>query len=298
MPPSNCECSFARLYENGLSPKAAALRDFRGRFPEKSVSNGAAEWRYRVIGTAGPTLLAVPGGELINDLGFEFALAMSSGCRIVYPAYPRVNSIEELASGLGAILDAERIGQAAILGASFGGAVAQVFLRRYPERVSHLILSNTGVPLRSLVPSLRIFCWIFKALPWSATARLFRRFMPRVLDPAGSDPGFWKAYLDELLFRGIAKADLLANFRIQLDYHRRFHFTPQDLENWQGKVLIAESDTDVIGPRRRQALRQTYPSAEVYTFHNAGHAPMFSRFDEYLAIVRRFLDCENAMDAS
>jgi pimeloyl-ACP methyl ester carboxylesterase len=38
----------------------------------------------------------------------------------------------------------------AILGASFGGAVAQVFVRRYPDRVSELILSNTGVPLKYL----------------------------------------------------------------------------------------------------------------------------------------------------
>jgi hypothetical protein len=50
----------------------------------------------------------------------------------------------------------------------------------------------------------------------------------------------------------------------------------------------------VIGPRRRQALRQTYPSAEVHTFHNGGHATMFLCFDEYLAMVKRFLDCETA----
>jgi len=116
--------------------------------------------------------------------------------------------------------------------------------------------------------------------------------MPKVLDPAGGDRTFWSAYVDELLSMRIAKADMLANFRIQLDYHRRFHFTPDDLGNWHGKILIAESDTDVIGPRRRRALRQTYPNAEVYTFHNGGHATMFLRFNEFLAMVKRFLDCE------
>jgi pimeloyl-ACP methyl ester carboxylesterase len=282
----------AQFYGNVLTPKAAALADFRRRFPEKTFRDGAVEWRYRVIGSAAPALLAIPGGELVNDLGFEFALAMSGCCRIVYPAYPRVDSIEQLAGGLRAILDAEKISQTAILGASFGGALAQVFVRKYPERISHLILSNCGVPLRYLVPSVRVFSWIAEALPWSATAALLRRSMPRALAATGEDRAFWSAYFDELFSIRITKADLLANLRIQLDYHRRFHFTPRDLEDWKGKILIAESDTDVISPRRRQALRQTYPNALVHTYQNGGHATMFLCFDEYLAMVKQFLDTE------
>jgi pimeloyl-ACP methyl ester carboxylesterase len=295
---SDSEENFARFYGSLLSPKAADLADFRRRFPEKVLQNGAAEWRYRVIGTASPVLLAIPGGELVNDLGFEFALAMSGCCRVVYPAYPRVASMEELASGLAAILDAEKIDQAAILGASFGGALAQVFVRKYPQRISHLILSNCGVPLRSLVLSVRIFNGIFRTLPWSIFSALLPRSMSEALDPAGKDRDFWKAYFHEMLSMRVSKADMLANFRIQVDYHRRFHFTPNDLADWQGKVLIAESDTDVIGPRRRQALRETYPNAEVHTYHNGGHTTMFARFDEYLAMVKRFLNCEAATEAS
>jgi pimeloyl-ACP methyl ester carboxylesterase len=288
------EEDYARFYGNVVSPKAAALAEFRRSFPEKVIRDSAHQWRYRVIGSDALTLLALPGGELVNDLGFEFALAMRGCCRIVYPAYPRVDSMEELASGLAAILDAEEIGQAAILGASFGGALAQVFVRKYPRRISHLMLSNCGVPLRYLEPSLRLFNGIFRILPWSVFSALLPWSMSDVLDPAGKDRDFWKAYLDEMLSTRIAKADMLANFRIQLAYHRRYHFTPSDLAEWQGNILIAESDTDVIGPRRRRALRETYPSAEVHTFHNGGHATMFLRFDEYLAMVKRFLDGSSA----
>jgi hypothetical protein len=52
---------------------------------------------------------------------------------------------------------------------------------------------------------------------------------------------------------------------------------------------IAESDTDVIGPRRRKALLGTYPQAKAHTFHNAGHAPLFTRDAEYLRMVQDFL---------
>lgn len=167
----------------GSSAKSAALQDFR-RFPEKAIRAGTAERRYRVLGTATRALLAIPGGELVNDLGFEFALAISDTHRVVYPAYPRVSSIEELADGLCTILDAEEIEQAAILGASFGGAVAQVCVRRHPGRISALILSNTGVPLRYLARSVRISGLIARALPWPVTIGLLRKPLIKMIDPA------------------------------------------------------------------------------------------------------------------
>jgi pimeloyl-ACP methyl ester carboxylesterase len=230
------------------SAKFAALQDFRTRFAEKVIRVGTAEWSYRVIGTAAQTLLAIPGGELVNDLGFEFALAISDACRVVYPAYPRVTTIEELADGLCAILDAEKIEQAAVLGASFGGSVAQVCVRRHPDRISALILSNTSVPLRHLAPAKRLLELIFRALPWFVTTNLFRKVILKVADPNGVATTFWATYADEMLSSRLTKADVVANCRVQHDYYRRFHFTPEDLKSWRGRILIAT-------PRRRCAAQ-------------------------------------------
>jgi len=53
--------------------------------------------------------------------------------------------------------------------------------------------------------------------------------------------------------------------------------------------LIAESETDIIGPQRRMALRDTYPSARIHTYRNAGHASLFTCFKEYVSTVRTFV---------
>jgi pimeloyl-ACP methyl ester carboxylesterase len=264
--------------------KQATLDRFRA-IPQKCCG----EWRYRVFGTGVRTILLIPGGELVNDLGFEFALAMSEDYRMVYPAYPHASSIEELADGLHAMLDAEGIGQIAILGASFGGAVAQVFVRRHPDRVSELILSNTGIPLQRLALPVRLTYWSAKAMSWKLISRLLSKPILKTVNQSVVDREFWIGYLDELFSRRLTKADILSNMRIQYSYHSRFHFTPQDLKNWNGRVLIAESDTDIIGPRRRELLRETYPKAKVHRFHDAGHAPMFTQFDKYLQVVKDFL---------
>jgi pimeloyl-ACP methyl ester carboxylesterase len=265
--------------------KQTALERFRA-IPEKTCG----EWRYRDFGAGTRTFLALPGGELVNDLGFEFALAIGETHRVIYPAYPRTSSIEELADGLRAILDAERIVAVAVLGASFGGAVAQVFVRRHPARVTALILSNTGVPLQYLALPIRVTYWTAKAMPWEWISKLLRKPLLKTVDQSGTDHAFWARYLDELFSTRLTKADMLSNTLNQHDYHCRFRFMPEDLKGWRGRVLIVESDNDVIGPRRREALRRTYPQAQVHTFHKAGHAPLFTRYDEYLRIVREFLE--------
>jgi pimeloyl-ACP methyl ester carboxylesterase len=271
-----------------FTSKQATFDRFRA-IPQKLCG----EWQYRVLGTGSRTLLLIPGGELVNDLGFEFALTMSEERRVIYPAYPRASSIEQLADGLEPVLDAEGVVQVTILGASFGGAVAQVFVRRHRDRVSALILSNTGVPLQRLAAPVRLTYWIAKAMPWKWMVTLLRKSMLKAVNQSVVDRTFWIGYLDELFSKRLTKADLLSNMLVQYAYHSQFRFTPEDLERWNGRVLIAESDTDIIGPQRRELLRETYPAAKVHTFHSAGHAPMFSQPRLYLDVVKDFLDQES-----
>ncbi|MFZ1087634.1 MAG: hypothetical protein WAN35_21955, partial [Terracidiphilus sp.] len=58
-------------------------------------------------------------------------------------------------------------------------------------------------------------------LPWSRS---------EFLDPASNDHASGRPNLREMLSTRIIKADMLANFRVQRDFHRHYHFTPRDLE--------------------------------------------------------------------
>jgi pimeloyl-ACP methyl ester carboxylesterase len=171
---------FGEYYGGVSNAMVEELRTFRTLCPEQVLAVGPQEWRYRTVGVASPALLLIPGGELVNDLGFRFAMAISnSSYRLVYPSYPRVSSIEDLADGLVAILDAENIDRAVILGASFGGAVTQVLVRKYPSRINAMILSNTGVPLRRLIPAVWTTLSMVRMLPWSTLGRLLKGTMTK-----------------------------------------------------------------------------------------------------------------------
>lgn len=265
------------------------LREFRAKYPNKTLTLPGAEWKYRLCGTGDHSLLVLPGGELVNDMGFDLVAALTPRFRILYPAYPRARSLDELADGVAGILDAEKIPHIWVLGASFGGAVAQCMVRRHPGRIERLILSNTGVPLAYLVRGRKIANALLGSLPWPVLRALMSRSVMKLLGAPAAELPFWRAYTQELFAAQLSKEDVMANLRIQLDYHLRYRFAPADLASWPGKVFVIESDNDIFNAERRKALRDTYPQAPVYTFHGAGHAPAFSRAGEYLDVLGRFL---------
>lgn len=266
------------------------LRAFRAIYPNKSLTCGGRQWQYRVCGEGARTLLLLPGGELVNDLGFDLADALARRFRVVYPAYPRADALADLADGIDAILTAENAPSVWVIGTSFGGAVAQCMVRRHPERIARLILSNTGVPLAHLARTRKIVNATLATIPWPALRVLLARSLTKALGAPVDEMPFWRAYLKELFGARLTKAEVLSNLANQLEYHARYRFTPDDLAGWPGKIFIIESDNDIFSPERRKALRDTYPQAPVYTFHGGGHAPAISRAAEYLEVLDRFLE--------
>src|SRR5579871_6210630 len=170
------------------------LRAFRERYPEKTLKAGGAEWHYRTGGRGTEPLLLLPGGELVNDLGFDLAVALGARFRILYPACPIARTLDDLADGIASILDAEGIRQMIVLGASFGGAVSQCMVRRHPDRISRLILSNTGVPLAHLVRGRKIANAALSAIPWPALRGLMAKSILKLLNAPAEEMAFWRQY--------------------------------------------------------------------------------------------------------
>jgi pimeloyl-ACP methyl ester carboxylesterase len=99
--------------------------------------------------------------------------------------------------------------------------------------------------------------------------------------------------LDELLETRLTKADLVSALAEMQDYDTHHRFTPLDLADWPGRVLLIESAHDeAFSPAARAALRALYPRARVLTFGGSGHAVMVTDPAEYIAAVKEFLDQE------
>jgi pimeloyl-ACP methyl ester carboxylesterase len=213
--------------------------------------------------------------------------------RVIAPDYPHVSTAAQLLDGLAGVLDAEGVRSAHVLGPSYGGLVAQCFVRRHPERVKTLILANTAVPPRRLLWLARVFLALLPLVPVGWLRALRERTLARAFSGVPSVPEedqvFWRDYQHGLVSR-LTKEDLRSMGLLGIDLVRSFRFEPGDLASWPGRVLILESDEDIVTPEQRAELRQTYPQARVHTFRGAGHTPWMSHREEYLSIIKAFLD--------
>ncbi len=278
----------------GLSRRAGRAGGASARLPSGAPppadGDRWAEWSYLRGGQGEETLLLLPGGERIGDLGFTLVEAFEPQRRVLYLSYPPLPTMRALVDGLAQLLDAQGIAQVTLVGPSFGGDVAQVFVRVYPERVKQLVLANTGVPDPRIG---RLTSGMMRAValaPIEMLRAMIQPVLARALTSQESERVYWRAALAELC-RSLTKADILASFADTVDCRVNYAFSPEDLRDWPGRILILESDDDPgARPTMRAALRALYPQAQVHTFHGAGHTPFLSQPDEYLAVVGGFLD--------
>jgi pimeloyl-ACP methyl ester carboxylesterase len=271
------------------------LRAFRATHPLKHIAVAGVGWDYLASGEGDQALLLLPGGAMVGEAGFTRISAFEERYRVIAPDYPQESDATRLLDGLAGVVDTEGVHAAHVLGPSYGGLVAQCFVRRHPGRVKTLILANTLVPPQSLLWLSKVFLTLLPFVPvgWLRTFRertLARAFssVPSVLE---EDQAFWHGYQHGLVSR-LSKAELRDMYRLGIDLMQSFRFEPGDLASWPGRVLILESDQDVVTPEQRAELRRCYPRAEVHTFRGAGHTPWMSHREEYLSVIKEFLDQE------
>lgn len=280
---------FNTLYRNVPQKQRELLRQFRSSHPYNHLIIDGVTWEYIFCGTGEPLVL-LPGGSFrFGETWFQLITAFENEYTIVSPTYPAVPTMAERVNGILSILKAEKIDNIHMLGWSLGGWTAQCFVRQYPDTVKTLILSNTSGPSGMSEKHLRIAPFLIGAYP----TRLFRFGLKMrlltLLNVSGSEREFWKAFFEEIALR-TTKEDLINERKAMLDFVTNYQFSKDDLAQWPGRILIVESDNDsAFNKCAREELKTLYPHAQVHTFRNAGHSPVYDNSEVYISLVRDFL---------
>jgi pimeloyl-ACP methyl ester carboxylesterase len=153
---------------------AAAARDvFRAAAPVRRLQYGGVQWQYRVAGNGDRGLL-LPGAVGDGDAYLTLAPPLASTDTLIAIAYPAVDSLTALLDGLRDILDREGAESTDVLGGSFGGLLAQAFLRRFPQRTRRVVLSATGAAKPERAASSEKWSRVVGGLPLGVSRTLLR----------------------------------------------------------------------------------------------------------------------------
>jgi pimeloyl-ACP methyl ester carboxylesterase len=266
------------------------LEAFRRTHPYKEIQVAGKTWRY-IIGGQGERVVLLLPGSLVPDLFFVPIEALEHDSRVIVPAYAAVSTMAELVAGVAAILDAEGVERADVIGSSFGGYIAQCFVRAHAARVERLILAETGVRhFVSWAPSIWLLARLISILPSRAVRFLMWRLWSTLFTPPASQRDFWRELIRDILTMQLTKANFVSETDILADFSAHYHFRSGDLAAWPGAILILESERDeAFSPAHRAATRAVYPQARVHTIRHATHSAIATHTGEYIRIMREFL---------
>src|SRR5882724_262236 len=197
---SQKSAAFDEIYAKVLPEQVARLKDFRLTHPYKQLTIGDTKWEYISCGQGEQTLLLLPGALSVGESTFPFIEAFENEYRIIAPSYALSLTMTGLCRGLAHILESEGLNQAHVFGGSYGGLVAQYFVRQYPSKVRSLILSHTFVLTPKFAKPLWIAGKLFRAFPQKLFAPILRLRLNKMLVStlrAANHPEteFWRATL-------------------------------------------------------------------------------------------------------
>lgn len=267
---------------------------FRETHQPKSIVFQGHEWQYLDCGSGEQVLVLLPGGTRRPSLGPGLITDLEDDFRIIAPYYPNTSSFGSLANGVHAILEHEGIKKVQVFGSSFGGLVAQVFVKMHPEYVTHLVIGNTATSVENPEYEAQMDATVstIKETPEEVVLEQVRNMLIGLTTGTSPEDALWTAMLNEIFARGwITKQEVVHHYEGLIDFQKNHRVSPETLEKWGGNMLIIRSDDDpAVDKIGSEALSTVYPKARIHTFHGAGHSPYTTNRDEYLSLIREALE--------
>lgn len=285
---------FDRIYRKVPEPQRERLRRFRRAHPRQTRVIDGVVWEYHDAGEGDRPLLLLSGGTRGSDTSFRLVEAFERHTRVIAVGWPRITDVDPMLDGLVELMRQLGAPVFDVLGASVGGLVAQALLRRHPESIGRVVLSNTGcneprAQADLITERLEFASGKLALVPNFALQRLVAAQMQRLATYfPGTETAFWQAFFTERSQLD-DKEDLLAFFHL-LRRFTEIELPPLTEDQVPAAMLLLQSDDDVaMTPPLRAALRKRYPQAENHTFHQAGHMASLTHGAAYERVVLEFL---------
>ena len=195
--------------------------------------------------------------------------------------------ISNMARDVGGLLDHLEIPRANVLGYSMGGAIAQEFVRQFPDRVLALALCATmcGGP-RAVYASPSVVR-VMRELDGLKPEEIARRIWSVTYSPGYLENH--RELAEDQMRREIAAPTPLHAADLQYQAFAEFDCS-RALPNIQATTLVLTGDLDrLISPQNSKFIASLIPEARLIVIPGCGHRMMWEATDECVGFVTEFL---------
>ena len=195
--------------------------------------------------------------------------------------------ISNMARDVGGLLDHLKIARANILGYSMGGAIAQEFVRQFPDRVLGLVLCATmcGGPRAVYAPPPVVR--VMRELDGLKPEEIARRIWEVTYSPGYLENH--RKLAEDQMRREIAAPTPLHAADLQFQAFAEFDCS-KALPNIKAPTLVLTGDLDrLVSPQNSKFIASHIPGATLIILPGCGHRMMWEATDECIGLVTDFL---------
>lgn len=261
------------------NPLIAARDAFASRHPETHIPLNGRDWGLIDTEKGDKALVLIPGTLGRADIFWQQIEALAPHRRVMAVSYPDTGGIVEWCDDILALLDEKGIEQAAVLGSSLGGYLAQYIAGRAPARVSHLFAANTLHSVAGLETRPP-----YSADLANAPIEALRAGFTLAMEAWGeSHPD--QADLVELLLAEVGGRIPEGEMRARLAALKHGPELPATALPGAALTSIESTDDPLIPPPMRDAVRARLPGAAGFRFLWGGHFPYVLRPALYTNLI-------------
>ncbi len=276
--------AFDEVYAKVDLDEVASLQAFRQAHPPQVIEVDGVSWEYVTFGEGEETILFLHGMTGAYDIWWRVMEKLQSEYRVISVTYPAVDSLEEMSAGVFAILDAEGVDKANIVGTSLGGYFAQYLMARHPDRILRAVFANTFPPNDLILEKNGTIGALIPFLPEWLVIDVLRGSFVEAVYPASGNDELTLAFLMEISYGRMSRAQVAGRYHGVVE-----KFDVPDPVALGIPVMIIEADNDpLVEEVLREQLKETYPSAVVHTMSDVGHFPYLKFPEEYTQFLREF----------
>ena len=276
-------------------------REDRARFdrthPYQTIMAGGAEFRFLRTGDPyAPALVLLNGGTNTSELWMPYLEAELGHIQIISFDYPmEFPDNQSLMTGLHSFFHVLGLEKPILMGASYGGMAAQLYVQRYPDEVGGLILCASAGLDRETIRQIRRKYFFAPLLVQYLKRCNYEKVKPKLIHSAlkqtAAESPEHQAYardMMETIFDHYPREKDAHITGLMADLMNQTPLIPADLARLKGRILLILPEEDFFTPELQQNLTALMGKPRMCIVRG-GHLSTVLRADEYIQEIRLFL---------
>lgn len=274
------------------------LSSFRQSHKYEEHTVGNYTFRCVVSGDGSDPAIVFFNGLEMQEMWIKYAAAFESDYRVVILEYPtETKTADELISGVNSLLNSLNIKNPVIIGGSDGGALAQVYAKKYRDNVGGLVLITTLGIDSDYMKSVKRIAFLTPLLEFkikhsnwdkmkiSLVNTVYRYFT----DETEEEKEYGRTFIQVIAADENYKNKYIHSLKILADISKQGNISIKDFPKLKGKILLLMPQKDIFSKADQERLAAAMGNGAKTVWMKGGHLSCVMRAEEYIDEIKAFL---------